>query len=340
MSAGLVAAVSVAIWLLEPHVPGAQPRRALPLRGPAGRGLLGARPTRWSVSVASMLAFNFFFLPPLHTFTLAGLAATGSRSASSSSPRSSSASSRRARGGGRPSRRCWPRSRPRCSSAATSAPSSTGSPPRPPSALQVEQARDRARRSAAATGPGERYPLLAGGRRVGTIYLESPRPGSAAAAGGSSPRWLAARSRDRPRAARTRGARGRGAAAQRRDQDGRPAGGQPRPAHAADGDPDVRERARSRGPRARASDDERELVATILGEAERLDRLVGNLLDLSRLRRARPQPEPGVWAVDDSSLQALERDRRGRRAGRGRAAGRARSRCGSTPSRSSACSST
>ena len=49
-----------------------------------------------------------------------------------------------------------------------------------------------------------------------------------------------------------------------------------------------------------------ELVATILTEAERLDRLVGNLLDLSRLQAGALQPEPSVWAVDDLVVQALE----------------------------------
>ena len=48
----------------------AQPGRALHLRRPAGRRRLGPLASRCSVSVASMLAFNWFFLPPRHTFTL------------------------------------------------------------------------------------------------------------------------------------------------------------------------------------------------------------------------------------------------------------------------------
>ena len=47
----------------------AEPRRPLRLRGATGRGALGAR-ARDGVSVASMLAFNWFFLPPTHTFQL------------------------------------------------------------------------------------------------------------------------------------------------------------------------------------------------------------------------------------------------------------------------------
>src|SRR6187401_2179460 len=52
--------------------------------------------------------------------------------------------------------------------------------------------------------------------------------------------------------------------------------------------------------------DRRELVATILAEAGRLDRLVGNLLDLSRLQAGAARPEPEAWAVDDLVVQALD----------------------------------
>ena len=47
-------------------------------------------------------------------------------------------------------------------------------------------------------------------------------------------------------------------------------------------------------------------LETILGEAERLDRLVSNLLDLSRLQAGAAAPEPEVWAVEDLVLQALD----------------------------------
>jgi two-component system, OmpR family, sensor histidine kinase KdpD len=52
--------------------------------------------------------------------------------------------------------------------------------------------------------------------------------------------------------------------------------------------------------------DRRELAETILGEAGRLDRLVSNLLDLSRLQAGAAAPEPGDWPVDDLVLQALD----------------------------------
>src|SRR4249919_1303884 len=46
------------------------------------------------------------------------------------------------------------------------------------------------------------------------------------------------------------------------------------------------------------SDDEKELVTTIVHEGRRLARLVDNLLDLSRLEEGALRPEPDVWAVD------------------------------------------
>jgi two-component system sensor histidine kinase KdpD len=52
--------------------------------------------------------------------------------------------------------------------------------------------------------------------------------------------------------------------------------------------------------------DRRGLSETILVEAERLDRLVSNLLDLSRLQAGAADPEPGVWSVEDLVLQAVD----------------------------------
>ena len=65
-----VAIVTAAIWLLEPHVPVLSLGvlyvfAVLPVA--VAWGWLYAVP----VAVASMLAFNFFFLPPKHTLTLA-----------------------------------------------------------------------------------------------------------------------------------------------------------------------------------------------------------------------------------------------------------------------------
>ncbi len=52
--------------------------------------------------------------------------------------------------------------------------------------------------------------------------------------------------------------------------------------------------------------DHDDLVATICVEAERLDRLVGNLLDLSRLRSGAAAPHPELWPIDDLVARSLE----------------------------------
>jgi two-component system, OmpR family, sensor histidine kinase KdpD len=56
---------------------------------------------------------------------------------------------------------------------------------------------------------------------------------------------------------------------------------------------------------ALAEGDRRELEEAILQEARRLDRLVSNLLDLSRLQAGAAVPEPDLWDVDDLVAQAL-----------------------------------
>ena len=52
--------------------------------------------------------------------------------------------------------------------------------------------------------------------------------------------------------------------------------------------------------------DRDELVATIRAEADRLDRIVGNLLDLSRLRSGVAAPHPELWPADDLVGRALD----------------------------------
>ena len=51
--------------------------------------------------------------------------------------------------------------------------------------------------------------------------------------------------------------------------------------------------------------DRDELLAGILSEAQRLDRLVSNLLDLSRLQAGSATPEPEIWEMDSLVVQAL-----------------------------------
>jgi two-component system sensor histidine kinase KdpD len=52
--------------------------------------------------------------------------------------------------------------------------------------------------------------------------------------------------------------------------------------------------------------DRRELISTIQSEAERLDRVVGNLLDLSRLRSGAAEPRQELWTADDLIARSLE----------------------------------
>ncbi len=52
--------------------------------------------------------------------------------------------------------------------------------------------------------------------------------------------------------------------------------------------------------------DRAELLATILSASDRLDHLVGNLLDLSRLQAGAAQPEPALLELDDLVVCALD----------------------------------
>jgi two-component system, OmpR family, sensor histidine kinase KdpD len=57
---------------------------------------------------------------------------------------------------------------------------------------------------------------------------------------------------------------------------------------------------------ALGEDDRDELLATIKGEAARLERLVSNLLDISRLEAGGARPRPELWAVDGLVSLALD----------------------------------
>jgi two-component system sensor histidine kinase KdpD len=61
------------------------------------------------------------------------------------------------------------------------------------------------------------------------------------------------------------------------------------------GNPDVR----------LARSDRDDLVATIRAEAERLNRIVGNLLDISRLQSGAAEPHQELWTADDLVSRAL-----------------------------------
>ena len=136
---------------------------------------------------------------------------------------------------------------------------------------------------------------------MGRLFLES-EPDPELARRLSPGARLAARGRDRPRATRPPGARGRGPSPQRRDQDRDPARRQPRLALAADRDPRRADGLESSD--LELSDEDRaRLLATIDTESKRLDRLVANLLDLSRLELGAAEPKPELWTVESSSAR-------------------------------------
>jgi len=68
-SAGAVALVSLVVWALEPHVPVVS-LGALYVLAVLPVAIVWGTPLAAAVAVASMLAFNWFFLPPTHTFQL------------------------------------------------------------------------------------------------------------------------------------------------------------------------------------------------------------------------------------------------------------------------------
>jgi two-component system, OmpR family, sensor histidine kinase KdpD len=255
------------------------------------------------VAVASMLAFNFLFLPPLYTFTLADsrnwfallvflitavvvsqLATRSRRQARESALLARIATSLLERGS-------VSEDLERIAAEAAQA-------------LQVEGAAIEL--GSAAEGDEGSYPLAAAERRVGTIRLTRPRPGG----GGARRRLLPALASllgvaiDRERLAQE----AYEAEALRRSD-------AMKTALLRAVSHDLRSPlmailtsagALAHGELSLSRADRRELVETILGEAGRLDRLVNNLLDLSRLQAGAAEPEVGLWAVDDLVLQALD----------------------------------
>jgi two-component system sensor histidine kinase KdpD len=300
-AAALVAAVTGVIALLEPHVPVLSLAvlylfAVLPVA--VYSGLLVAITT----SVASMLAFNFYFLPPTHTFTLQDsrnwfalgvflvTSVVVSELAARSRRRATEAALLAEIAGYLLERGDVTGQLDRIASEAASA-------------LEVEQARIELGEDRPA-GP-ERYPLLAGGRRVGTIQLVNPRRGGAAARRRLLPALasLLGVAIDRERLE----SEALEAEALRRSDAIKTAVLR---AVSHDLRSPLMAILTSASALARADleldrDDERELVSTIQDEAARLDRVIANLLDLSRLEAGAAQPEPEVWPVDDLIAQAL-----------------------------------
>jgi len=255
------------------------------------------------VSVASMLAFNWFFLPPVHTFTLADsenwfalavylvtavvvseLAARSRRQARESALLARVATSLLERGN--------------VSAEVERIAAETAE------AFQAEGATIELG-AARPSGP-HAYVLAAADRRIGTISFDRPPQGGA----GARRRLLSALASllgvaiDRERLA---GEAVEAEALRRSDAI--------KTAVLRAVSHDLRSPlmailtsagALAHGELSLDREDRRELTETILAEAERLDRLVGNLLDLSRLQAGAASPEPGVWAIEDVVLPALD----------------------------------
>ncbi|MDP9224515.1 MAG: DUF4118 domain-containing protein [Actinomycetota bacterium] len=257
-------------------------------------------------AVASMLTFNFLFLPPVHSFTLADsenwialavylgiaivvseLAARSRRQANESALLAEVATSLLEHGevSGELDRIAAEAAR----------------------ALKVERARiELDGRVDRPTAGSEQYPLVVEGRKVGTIYLERPRQRSASARRRLLPALasLLGVAIDRERLVNEAVE----AEALRRSDAIKTA-----VLRAVSHDLRTPLMAIVTAASALARDDleldpvdRSELTATILGEANRLDRLVGNLLDLSRLQAGAAQPDTTVCLVDDLVIQALD----------------------------------
>jgi len=304
-SAALVAAVTGAIELLKPHVP-VLSLAVLYLFAVLPVAVMWGLAYAITVSVACMLAFNFFFLPPLHTLTLADsrnwlalavfvvtsvvvseLATRSRRQARESALLAEIATSllRRGEVSGELERIADEAAR----------------------ALQVEHVRiELEGEGTPARETQERFPLAVEGRHVGTIYLDHPRQRSAAARRRLLPALasLLGVAIDRERLAREALE-----AETLRRSDAMKTAVLRAVSH------DLRTplmailtsaSALAREDLELGREDRSELAATILGEAGRLDRLVANLLDLSRIQAGAVRPELEVWTADDLVVQALD----------------------------------
>lgn len=304
-SVAAVAVVTGAIELLKPHVP-VLSLGALYIFAVLPIAIVWGLAYAIPVSIASMAAFNFLFLPPLYSFTLADsqnwfallifvvtavvvseLAARSRRQARESALLARIATSLLEHGS-------VSAELDRIAAEAAQA-------------LQVERARIELGSSMARDDEtAESYPLSVAERRVGTVFLERPRQGSARARRRLLPALasLLGVAIDRERLA---GEAFEAEALRRSDA--------MKTALLRAVSHDLRSPlmailtsagALAHGELSLDGVDRRELTDTILGEAERLDRLVSNLLDLSRLEAGAAEPAPAVWTVEDVVLQALD----------------------------------
>lgn len=257
------------------------------------------------VSVASMLAFNWFYLPPVHTFTLADsrnwfalavflvtavvvsdLAARSRRRSKEAALLAQIASSLLERGG--------------VTGELDEIAVGTAA------ALRVESARIALGPDSSRVGSEVGLPLEAAGRRVGTIFLQHPRRGSAPARRRVLPALasMLAVAIDRERleldaveADTLRHSDAIKTAVLR--------------AVSHDLRSPLMAISTSAGTLlsfhdALAETDRRDLLETIVAESERLDHVVGNLLDLSRLQAGALQSERTTCSADELVFHSLD----------------------------------
>ncbi len=304
-SVAALAVATGAIKVLEPHIP-VLSLAVLYMFAVLPIAIVWGRAFGVVVAIGSMLAFNFFFLPPLYTLTVTDsrnwfallvfvvtavvvseLASRARRQASESALLAQIATSLLERGDV-----SGELERMGAEAAA---------------ALRVEQARiELGDETSREPGETEHYPLAAGRRRVGTLYVGRPRQGSTAVRRRLLPALasLLGVAIDRERLARE----ALEAEALRRSDT-------IKTALLRAVSHDLRTplmgiltsaSALAREDLVLSEADRVDLLETILDEAHRLDRLVGNLLDLSRLQAGAAHPEPQISAVDDLIVEVLD----------------------------------
>lgn len=304
LSIALVFAMTGVIELLKAHIP-VLSLAVLYTFVVLLAAIVWGMPHAVGASIASMLAFNFFFLPPLHTFTLqdsrnwfallvflvtavvvSELAARSRRQARESALLAQVASFLLERGE-------VSRELERIGAEVAAA-------------LEVERARISIGEAVGAAETGEAYPLAAGGRRVGTIVLGQSRPWRSAGRRRVLPALgsLLGMAIDRERLAQEAVE----AETLRRSDAVKTA-----ILRAVSHDLRTPLMAILTSASALARPDftldeveRRELLETVLEEARRLDRLVANLLDLSRLQAGAAEPQEELVSVDDVVVEALE----------------------------------
>src|SRR5262245_8210199 len=310
-SAAAVAIVTGAIALLKPYVPvlslgGLYIFAVLPIAVVYGMGLAVV------VSVASMLAFNFFHLPPTYTFTLEDSAnwfalavylatAVVVSELASSSRRRAAAAEQRERESALLAELATELLRGRDLEDELG---EIGS--RTATVLGVESAQielGAAHRPPASTTP---LPLEAAGRPIGTLYTPEDDDGAVAVRVRFLPALAAllAVAVDRDRLEREaveaetlrRSDLVKTALLRAVSHDLRTPLTGIRTAVGALRNPSL----------ALSDEDRRELLETIDLDSERLNRLVADLLDLSRLEAGGAAAAPEVWALDDLARETVD----------------------------------